>query len=291
MGWFSLGAILIALSAAALVLLQLYRRGMLVPVKRMSIDELSAGIARFTEIRVPAGERPFPVVILLHGCGGVRPNMAKFADLATDAGVMAVIPDSNRFRGIEYDEALQTVCTGAKLRAHERAGDLHAVLELVRRDPRADARRIVLAGWSHGGWTALEAMALDRAGKPPASLAEMPSNGLDGVQAVFTLYPYSGYPARSRRLPWPSDIPVESLLVRGDTICDDAESVIVFNRQIKWGADVKWRYVDGATHAFDEPDHHPTSTLVFDPERAKIAYAAFLDFLKRRLDLDQGSAD
>lgn len=291
MGWFSLGAILIALSAALLVLLQLYRRGMLMPIKRTSLDDLAARIAGVTQFLVPTGDGPFPVVILLHGCGGVRPNMATFARLATDAGVMAVIPDSNRLRSIGYEEALQTVCTGSKLRAHERAGDLHAVLDLVRRDKKADASRIVLAGWSHGGWTALEAMALDQAGERPASLAELPPKGLAGVLAVFAMYPYNGYPARSRRLTWNSEIPVESLLVRGDTICDDTESVTVFNRQIEWGADVKWRYVEGATHAFDEPDHHPTSTLVFDPERAEIAYTAFRDFLKRRLQLDQGSAD
>jgi dienelactone hydrolase len=291
MGWFSLGAILIALSAALLVLLQLYRRGMLTPVTRTSLNDLAARISRVTDVRAPTGDGPFPVVILLHGCGGVRPNMATFAKLATEMGVMAVIPDSNRLRSIGYEEALQTVCTGSRLRAHERAGDLHAVLELVRRDRRADASRIALAGWSHGGWTALEAMALDRAGMPPASLAEMPPNGLAGVQAVFAMYPYNGYPARSRRLPWTSEIPVESLLVRGDTICDDAESVAVFNRQIEGGADVKWRYVEGATHAFDEPDHHATSTLVYDPERAEIAYAAFKDFLRRRLQPDQGSAD
>ncbi|GJL97030.1 MAG: dienelactone hydrolase [Hyphobacterium sp.] len=291
MGWFSLGAILIALCSALLVLLQLYRRGMLVPVKRTSLDDLAARISRVTKFHTPKGDGPFPVVILLHGCGGVRPNMETFAGLANEAGVMAVIPDSNRLRSIGYEEALQTVCTGAKLRAHERAGDLHAVLELVRRDKRADANRVALAGWSHGGWTVLEAMALERAGKRPASLTEMPPQGLAGVQAVFAMYPYNGYPARSRRLPWLSGIPVESLLVRGDTICDDAESVAVFNRQIEWGADVKWRYVEGTTHAFDEPDHHPTSTLMFEPERAEIAYAMFKDFLKRRLQLDHGSAD
>jgi dienelactone hydrolase len=291
MGWFSLAAALIALAVAGFILLRLYRRGLLSSVERQPIADMIARIRDFTDIHYPDGEGPFPVVILLHGCGGVRPNMAVYAGIANRMGVMALVPDSNSLRGIGYEEALETVCTGAKLRAHERAGDLHAVLDLVRQDPKADAARIAIAGWSHGGWTALEALALDQAGKPPASLDGLPPHDLDGVRAVFAMYPYSGFPARSRRWPWRPDIPVESLLVRGDTICNDEDSVEVFNRQVKWGSDVKWRYVENATHAFDEPDHHPTSTLVYDPERAEIAHAAFRDFLKRRLLTGQGSAD
>lgn len=291
MGWISLIALLIALGAGAFVCFRLYRRGLLMPVTRRKLDDMTKAIRSFTDIHIPGGEGPFPVVILLHGCGGVRPNMATFAKLATELGVMVIVPDSNSFHGIGYEEALETVCTGAKLRASERAGDLHAVLDIVRQHPQADASQIVIAGWSHGGWTALEALALDQAGKPPASLDHLPANGLEGVKAIFALYPYSGFPARSRRLPWRPDIPVEGLLVRGDTICNDEDSVEVFNRQIKWGADVKWRYVEHATHAFDEPDHHPTSTLVYDPERAKIAHSAFQTFLKRHLRLNQDSAD
>lgn len=291
MGWFSLLALLIALGAGGFVCFRLYRRGLLTPVLRKALDDMAKGIRPFTNIQTGSGTGPFPVVILLHGCGGVRPNMAAFAKLATELGAMAIVPDSNSFRGIGYEEALETVCTGAKLRASERAGDLHAALEIVRQHPDADASQIVIAGWSHGSWTALEALALDHAGKPPASLDRLPPNGFEGVKAIFAMYPYNGFPARSRRLPWRPDIPVESLLVRNDTVCNDEDSVLVFNRQIKWGADVKWRYVEHATHAFDEPDHHPTSSLVYDPERAKIAYTAFQTFLKRYLNLHQGSAD
>lgn len=291
MGWFSLLALLIAFGAGGFVCFRLYRRGLLTPVPRGTLEDMTENIRPFTAIHIPGGTGPFPVAILLHGCGGVRPNMATYAKLATESGVMAVIPDSNSFRGIGYEEALETVCTGAKLRAPERAGDLHAVLEIVRRHPQADASQIVIAGWSHGSWTALDALALDQAGRPPASLDQLPPDGLAGVKAIFAMYPYSGFPARSRRLPWRPDTPVESLLVRNDTVCDDEDSVEVFNRQIKWGADVKWRYVENATHAFDEPDHHPTSSLVFDPERAEIAYSAFQAFLERHLKPGQGSAD
>ncbi|WP_421784429.1 dienelactone hydrolase family protein [Hyphobacterium sp.] len=291
MGWFSLAALLIALAAAVFVGLRLYRRGFLQPVGRASLDERIDVLRTHTRIHVPDGDGPFPAVILLHGCGGIRPNMEVYARLAAGMGVMAFVPDSLGPRGISYEEAVETVCTGARLRAHERTGDLHAVLELMRRDPRVDTRRLALAGWSHGSWTALEALALDRAGERPASLDSVPPRGLDGVRAVFAMYPYNSFPARSRRLPWPPDIPVEGVLVHEDTICDDADSVEVFKRQIAWGNDVRWRYVANATHGFDEPDHHPTSTLVYDPERAAVAHRLFTDFLKRHLGDNHGSED
>lgn len=291
MGWFSLFAVIIALAAAGFVLLRLGQRGLLTRVKSEPLDVLAAKLLPHTKIFVPEGDGAFPAVLMLHGCGGPRGNMPVFAELATSLGVVAYVPDSNAARGIGYEEAIETVCTGAKLRAHERTGDLHAILDVMRRDKRIDPDRIAIAGWSHGSWTALEALALDEAGKPPASLATLPPNGLEGVRAIWALYPYNGFPARSRRLPWRKDIPVESLLVKGDTICDDEDSVDVYNRQLKWGADVKWRYLDGVTHGFDEPDHHPTSTLIYDPEKAKLAHASFTDFLQRHLSLDQGSAD
>ena len=291
MGWFSLLALLIALAAAGFAAIHLYRRGVIRPVPRSALAALQDGLRDHTEIHVPDGDGPFPAVLLLHGCGGVRPNMAVYGRLAAEMGVIAYVPDSLAPRGIAYEEALESVCTGARLRAHERTGDLHAVLALMRADPRVDAQRIVLAGWSHGSWTALEALALDRAGKRPASLDADPPDGLDGVQAVFAMYPYNSFPARSRRLPWREDIPVEAVLVPGDTICNDADSVEVFKRQIAWGNDVRWRYVRDATHAFDEPDHHPTSTLIYDAERAAVAHRLFRDFLARRLIAGQGSAD
>ncbi|WP_421789685.1 dienelactone hydrolase family protein [Hyphobacterium sp.] len=291
MGWFSLFALLIAIATGGFVLFRLYRRGLLTPVPHKPLAEMMDAIRPFTTAYEPKGTGPFPVVVLLHGCGGVRPNMATYGRIAADLGVLALVPDSNAMRDIGYEEALETVCTGAKLRAHERTGDLHALLEMIRQDPRADASRIALAGWSHGAWTALEALALEKAGRPPASLTALPKHGLEGVKAIFAMYPYNGFPARSRRMPWGNDVPVESLLVHGDTICSETDSVDVFNRQIEWGADVKWRFIENATHAFDEPDHHPTSTLMFDPERAELAYAAFRDFLTRHLLENQGSAD
>lgn len=291
MGWFSLAAFLIALAVAILVGFRLYRRGVIQPVARQSLDDRIDAMRAHTTVHMPDGDGPFPAVMLLHGCGGIRPNMADYAALAIKAGVAAYVPDSLGPRGISYENAIESVCTGARLRAHERTGDLHAVLEMMRADPRVDPERIVLAGWSHGSWTALEALALDRAGQRPASLNVVPPHGLDGVKAIFAMYPYNSFPARSRRLPWRPDISVEGVLVPGDTICNDADSVEVFNRQIAWGNDVRWRYVENVTHGFDEPDHHPTSTLVYDADRAKIAHNLFTGFLKRHLSGDQGSDD
>ncbi|HAQ35412.1 MAG: hypothetical protein CMF74_00755 [Maricaulis sp.] len=244
---------------------------------------LAAKLRRATRVYVPEGPGPFPAVILLHGCGGPRGVTERYGRLAAANGVIAFAPDSLAMRSISYDEALAKVCTGARLRAPERSGDLLATLEIVRRHPRADSRRIVVAGWSHGGWTLLDTLTLVKDGKPPLNLFHLPHRALRGVKAGLVFYPFNGFPARSRGRNWAEGVPIEAILVEADSVCDETESIRVFERQKAEGADVSWQIWTGVTHGFDEDNHLATSGLVFDPEKAKAAEAAFTDFLKRRL--------
>src|SRR5262249_56980331 len=62
----------------------------------------------------------------------------------------------------------------------------------------------VAAGWSHGGWTVIDAMAL-RSGAEMAratGLAELPEEPLAGVCACFLAYPYAGRASFAGRRAW-----------------------------------------------------------------------------------------
>lgn len=277
----------LGLTVFAAALIALYfgarARGLVSDMPQFRLVTLAARLRRHTDIYRPDGVGPFPAVILLHGCGGPRGVTERYGRIAAANGVVAYAPDSLALRGIDYEAAIKTVCTGAKLRAPERAGDLLAALEIARRDPRVDKRRIAIAGWSHGAWTVLDLLTFVAEGKAPPSLYHLPHRALRGVQAALVFYPYSGFPARSRIRNWAKGIPVDAILVEGDTVCDEKQTIAVFERQRAEGADVDWQVWTGVTHGFDEDNHLPGSGLVFDPERVKAAEAAFTDFLKRRL--------
>jgi dienelactone hydrolase len=277
----------LGLTVCAAALVALYfgarARGLVSDMPQFRLVTLAARLRRHTDIYRPDGDGPFPAIILLHGCGGPRGVTERYGRIAAANGVIAYAPDSLALRGIDYEAAIKSVCTGAKLRAPERAGDLLAALEIARRDPRVDKRRIAIAGWSHGAWTLLDLLTFVAEGKAPPSLYHLPHRALRGVKAALVFYPYSGFPARSRIRNWTRGIPVDAILVEGDTVCDEKQTIAVFERQRAEGAEVEWQVWTGVTHGFDEDNHLPGSGLVFDPEKVKAAEAAFTDFLKRRL--------
>jgi len=144
----------------------------------------------------PAGPGPFPVVVQMHGCGGVQPLQSRYARAANAAGVAAVIVDSLAPRGISRLEAHLTVCSGLRLRGAERANDLVAVLHWLEAQTWADPRQVAAIGWSHGAWSIMEALAALPKNTPPGDV------GVSALKLTALFYPYAGPPARTHRLGW-----------------------------------------------------------------------------------------
>ena len=136
----------------------------------------------------PDDDRPRPAVILFHGCGGLRDHLPKYAAAAKAAGWRAFIVDSWAPRGWSRQFAMAMVCTGILLHGSQRAGDVLAALYGVSRRSDVDASKVVLAGWSHGGWGIMEAMSSERA-DGMLGVADPGVVPLDGVVGTWLAYP------------------------------------------------------------------------------------------------------
>jgi dienelactone hydrolase len=238
------------------------------------MDTLAARWARLephTTMVGPDDDRPRPAVLLFHGCGGLRDHLPKYAEAAKAAGWRAFTVDSFGARGWSRPFALATVCTGLLLRGAERGGDVLATLHGVSQRPDVDASKIALAGWSHGGWSIMEAMSVDRA-RPALGLADPGAVSLDAVAAAWLAYPYVGVAALNRMRPWRHCPKTIGVIARTDhlTTVRNAERVHAMIRDC--GAEVETWIAEG-THAFDEPTGVPP--MRYDPDLADEALRRF----------------
>ena len=128
-------------------------------------------------------------VVALHGCGGLYASTGArkgqlnarhqaMADVLVAEGYSVVFPDSLTPRG---DTEICTQKIGSrKIDQTERRADALAALGWVAAQPWADAGRIALLGWSHGGSAVLSATDTSRsdvrsqAVKPAAAVAFYP---------------------------------------------------------------------------------------------------------------------
>lgn len=241
------------------------------------IDALLPG----SELYLPEGKGPFPVSIQMHGCGGKKNLQERWANVAKAAGWAVLVVDSYGHRRISTLEAYATVCTGLQLWGRERAGDLYAMLEWVRGQDWADRNRIVTAGWSHGAWTVLDAMALQpgKDAEKETRLTDLPEEPMAGVVGAFVLYPWQGFgalaPSRGLRL----DVPVQAIVGSADNVVGGKGVARTLSAMKTPGMPISVELFEGATHAFDEIEAQDWRVR-YSPEltaRAHGMYASFLN--------------
>jgi dienelactone hydrolase len=126
-------------------------------------------------ILLPRGQPPYPAVIVLHGCNGVSPNTFAWARRLASWGYAALIINSFTPRH------LVQVCDGSRaLPGPERAKDVFAGAAYLRTRTDIDPARIAVLGYSHGGWTALNASTAKRIERESAP----------AFRAIVALYPF-----------------------------------------------------------------------------------------------------
>ena len=213
----------------------------------------------------PDDDLPRPAVLLFHGCGGLRSHLPRYAEVAKAAGWRAFIVDSYGPRGWTRLRTLLTVCTNVMFNGLDRAGDLLAAWHGVAARPDVDASKIVLGGWSHGGWSIMELMAAELE-DGALGLKDAGQHGLPAPAGVWLAYAYVGFLARNRMKPWRMETDVYAVTCSRDhlTTVRNAERV---NDAIRANGNTVESWIGEGTHAFDEPTsngpmkHNPESTL------------------------------
>lgn len=103
----------------------------------------------YHEINYPEGNEPFPVVIALHTSGGfksVKRQISKYKN----AGYVVYAPDFFRRHGITHSNRFETWTTYRMAIEAE----LLELIEVIKKNPKADKKNIFAVGFSNGGYWA-----------------------------------------------------------------------------------------------------------------------------------------
>ena len=249
---------------------------------RETLDSRAARLLAHCQIFKPEGNGPFPTAFLFHGCGDNDGPQPGYAKAAAQKGIASVVVDSFRPRDISLTEARILVCTGLRLWGRERAGDLIALLHWARGQDWVQADRLAAAGWSHGGWTVMDALALGPEVAEFADLEGVPADPLAGLSTAFLVYPWCGLGAQTLRKGWQKAIPAYLMLGENDTLSGTHLPLKAADKVRLSGATVETLIYPGATHSFDE-ETSVNPTFRFNPEQTADAQARFADWMARHL--------
>jgi dienelactone hydrolase len=104
------------------------------------------------QLRLPVGTGRLPVGVLMHGSGGMGPNIEMWAREFNAIGVGSFAIDGFTGRGLT-----QTSTNQALLGRLNFILDIYRGLDVLAKHPRVDPQRIILMGFSRGGQAALYA--------------------------------------------------------------------------------------------------------------------------------------
>lgn len=177
----------------------------------------------------PAGDGPFPAVVLLHSCNGIPGTRAAINEGITALGYVALFVDDFTTRG------MRQTCKNSAF--GETVQDALGGLIYVAKLPYVDVRRLAVIGFSQGGATAL-AIAMNRL--PPLVEGLKPPV----PRAVVSFYPPC-FDIRGR-------LTVPTLVLAGDrddwappSYCDE------LRKRTSDNVELRLVVYPGAYHAFD----------------------------------------
>jgi dienelactone hydrolase len=219
----------------------------------------------------PKGTGPFPGVVLLHVCSGIRAYDSKWAEWLGTLGYVAILPDSLSPRNIS------TACEAGKLTFREHALDGLGALAYLRSQPDVIPTKIAVMGWSLGGGSTLISASARFIN------TTRPAGG--GYQAAIAFYP-----GCAAFLDGNLATPLLMLMGSADDWTPPDRCVERGTALQSAGTPIEWKVYKGAMHTFDEPSPNRvvrisgrTFHLEYDRTAAKDAHDQVQRFLRTYL--------
>ena len=189
-------------------------------------------------LRVAEGSGRFPLVILMHGSGGIEENAVVWKRLFASLGISTFDIDSFTGRGI-----VSTVADQSQLGRLNMILDLYRSLAILAAHPRVDPNRIAVIGFSRGGQAALYAT-LKRFQKM------WNASGIDPAAYIALYAPCITTYIGDTHV---TDHPIRIFHGRSDDWVEIAPCRAYFNRLKRTAKDVQMTEYPDTWHAFDYP--------------------------------------
>ena len=206
------------------------------------------------QFRIAQGSGRLPVVIMLHGSGGIGSNIEMWSNELNSIGISTFVVDGFTGRGLTSVNTDQ-----ARLGRLSFVLDAYRALDILAKHPRVDPERVVLMGFSRGGQGALYA-SLNRFQK---------TWNKSGIQLAAYL-PF--YPDCATTYQSDTDVADRPIRIFHGTPDDynPVASCRAFVERLKTvGKDVVVTEYPNAQHSFDSPLLGPTSVIAKDNQTVR----------------------